>query len=85
MCSDKLAVPQIKGIQLQTNVEYLTPQLCTVTVFTPTSHAASVGHIWHVGIDNVSKQSLAVIPVMWQYGGLNEVILIKTAAAIFIL
>lgn len=54
MCPDKLAVPQIKGIKLQSNLEYLTPQLCTESAFTPTSPAAPAGHIWHVGTDNAS-------------------------------
>lgn len=54
MCPDQPAAPLIKGVKLLTNLEYLTPQLCTVSAFTPTSPAASEGHIWHAGTDNVS-------------------------------
>lgn len=53
-----------KRIKLLTTLEYLTPQLCAVSAFTPTSPTASAGHIWHGGTDNISKQTLAVIPLM---------------------
>lgn len=54
MCPDKLAVPQIKGMELQTSVDYLTPHACTVSAFTPTSAATPAAPIWHVGSDSVS-------------------------------